>query len=89
MDAKPASLVVRVPTTSSVVFEMIWNWTPAAAFPLAVVGLPAVVLAALGLGNLDIERDGVLLEVVLRLKIDFVRRNHGIGTGFLLHIHGP
>ena len=49
---------------------------------LAVVGLPAVVLAALGLGNLDIERDGVLLEVVLRLKIDFVRRNHGIGTGF-------
>ena len=49
---------------------------------LAVVGLPAVVLAALGLGDLDIERDGVLLEVVLRLKIDFVRRNHGIGTGF-------
>ena len=34
VEAKPASLVVRVPTTSSVVFETIWNWTPAAAFPL-------------------------------------------------------
>ena len=33
VDAKPASLVVRVPTTSLVVFEMIWNWTPVAAFP--------------------------------------------------------
>ena len=38
---------------------------------LAIVGLPAVVLAALGLGNLDIERDGVLLEVVLRLELKY------------------
>ena len=43
---------------------------------LAVVGLPAVVLAALGLGDLDIERDGVFLEVVLRLKVNGAR----IGT---------
>ena len=37
---------------------------------MAVVGLPAVVLAALGLGDLDIERLRVLGEIVLRLKLD-------------------
>ena len=38
---------------------------------LAVVGLPAVVLAALGLGDLDIERDGVFGEIVLGLKFEY------------------
>lgn len=38
---------------------------------LAVVGFPAVVLAALGLGDLDIERNRVLGEVVLRLELKY------------------
>ena len=36
---------------------------------MAVIGLPAVVLAALGLGDLDIERLRVLSEIILWLKL--------------------
>ncbi len=43
---------------------------------MAVVGLPAVVLAAFGLGDLDIERLRVLGEIVFRLKL----KNAGVGA---------
>ena len=43
---------------------------------MAVIGLPAVVFAALGLGNLDIECLRVLGEIILRLKL----KNAGVGA---------
>ena len=47
---------------------------------MAVVGLPAVVLAALGLGDLDIERLRVLGEIILRLKLDSASISYFIRT---------
>ena len=47
---------------------------------MAVVGLPAVVLAALGLGDLDIERLRVLGEIILWLKLDSASISYFIRT---------